>query len=709
MAAARGKGKGKKASASGAASASRKTAGKSTTMATGTNHELEQQLINLRRRVAELTRECQIDDDLRERVEASVSANLAEAVGQYGFALSGSTSADHAACFRVVSLWFASWADPDIHGCMRDSVVRRVPSYKFLPLLYQLTSRFVSTGGAAAGSHTDPTTNAAGAAALEELVVRLGADHPHHCVPQLLALANASAGVDGGATDHVYFANSDAQARVQRADGILDMLSAKSAEAGELIGGMRTLSKAYIMLAMLETDRWHGSAHNGKPIALSESAGGGGIKGVKPLHTCLPQRLAQKPAVMTLAVAVDRTGAYADVVRVDGFVKTFEVTESGVHRPCIVWCLGSDGRKYRQLVKGKDDTRQDAIMQQVFELVNTLLNSSAEARERALHVRTYRIVPLSSQAGLIEWVERTMVFGGYLVASKTSPGAHERYRPDDLTTSECRKLLRNEPPARLRQAYDKVCTRFRPALRWFFVENFPSPATWYARTLAYTRSVAAASIVGHVLGIGDRHASNILLDTVSAEVVHIDFGICFEMGHCLPTPETVPFRLTRDIVDGMGVAGTEGPFTRCCETTCRVLRANTRALRTILEVTVHDPLYRWVLTPIQAREKQAGRDGDFVESDDEDGGDGAAAAAPYRGGRGGGGAAAAAAAAPAAGATATTAADSAERVLMRIQQKVEGYEDGGLLSVEGQVSFLIRQATDPDNLAKLYVGWQSWL
>lgn len=46
-------------------------------------------------------------------------------------------------------------------------------------------------------------------------------------------------------------------------------------------------------------------------------------------------------------------------------------------------------------------------------------------------------------------------------------------------------------------------------------------------------------------GIGDRHAQNILVDTVTAELVHIDFGIVFEQGKTLTTPETVPFRLTR--------------------------------------------------------------------------------------------------------------------------------------------------------------------
>lgn len=39
-------------------------------------------------------------------------------------------------------------------------------------------------------------------------------------------------------------------------------------------------------------------------------------------------------------------------------------------------------------------------------------------------------------------------------------------------------------------------------------------------------------------------------------------GVAFEQGKILPTPETVPFRLSRDIVDGMGITGVEGVFRR---------------------------------------------------------------------------------------------------------------------------------------------------
>ena len=63
-----------------------------------------------------------------------------------------------------------------------------------------------------------------------------------------------------------------------------------------------------------------------------------------------------------------------------------------------------------------------------------------------------------------------------------------------------------------------------------------------------------------ILGIGDRHLSNILVDLKTAEFVHIDFGIAFDKGKILPTPELIPFRLTRDVIDGFGPLGIEGGF-----------------------------------------------------------------------------------------------------------------------------------------------------
>ena len=54
------------------------------------------------------------------------------------------------------------------------------------------------------------------------------------------------------------------------------------------------------------------------------------------------------------------------------------------------------------------------------------------------------------------------------------------------------------------------------------------------------------SMVGYILGLGDRHPSNILLDRSYGKIIHIDFGDCFESAmRREKSPEKIPFRLTR--------------------------------------------------------------------------------------------------------------------------------------------------------------------
>jgi ataxia telangiectasia mutated family protein len=65
-------------------------------------------------------------------------------------------------------------------------------------------------------------------------------------------------------------------------------------------------------------------------------------------------------------------------------------------------------------------------------------------------------------------------------------------------------------------------------MRHYFIEKHKTPITWFAMRLNYTHSVATTSIVGHILGLGDCHVQNILIDNGSGEVMHIDLGIAFD-------------------------------------------------------------------------------------------------------------------------------------------------------------------------------------
>ena len=123
-----------------------------------------------------------------------------------------------------------------------------------------------------------------------------------------------------------------------------------------------------------------------------------------------------------------------------------------------------------------------------------------------------------------------------------------------------------------------------------------SSEVWLERRTNYTRSLAVMSMVGYLLGLGDRHPSNLMLDRFSGKVMHIDFGDCFEESmHREKFPEKVPFRLTRMLTKAMEVSGIEGNFRSTCERVMNVLRFNKDSVMAMLETFVHDPLINWRL------------------------------------------------------------------------------------------------------------------
>lgn len=310
-------------------------------------------------------------------------------------------------------------------------------------------------------------------------------------------------------------------------------------------------------------------------------------------------------------------------------------------------------------------------MEQVFAAVSELLKLHRTTRQRNLGIRTYKVLPLTSSSGLIEFVPDTIPLHEYLMP------AHERYHPKDLKGSQCRKEISNAQTKSTDTrigVYRKVTERFHPVMRYFFMENFPDPDEWFTKRTAYTRTTAAISMLGHVLGLGDRHGHNILLDSKTGEVVHIDLGVAFEMGRVLPVPELVPFRLTRDIVDGMGITKTEGVFRRCCEFTLDALREETYSIMTILDVLRYDPLYSWSISPVRMAKLQNARTG----ADDEVGNGEDQADVDKR--------------------TANEPSE-ADRSLEVVRKKLSK-----TLSVMATVNDLINQATDERNLAVLYSG-----
>lgn len=135
-----------------------------------------------------------------------------------------------------------------------------------------------------------------------------------------------------------------------------------------------------------------------------------------------------------------------------------------------------------------------------------------------------------------------------------------------------------------------------PIFSEYFRERFTTPHNWYQARCSYIRTTAVMSIVGYILGLGDRHGENILLDVGTGDLVHVDFNCLFNKGEFFDIPEMVPFRLTHNMVNAMGPLGIEGQYRKCCEITLKLLQEQLPTLMSVLKPFVYDPLVGWSRT-----------------------------------------------------------------------------------------------------------------
>lgn len=287
------------------------------------------------------------------------------------------------------------------------------------------------------------------------------------------------------------------------------------------------------------------------------------------------------------------------IVKITSFAPKLNVIASK-QRPRRMALKGSDGRDYQYVLKGHEDMRQDERVMQLFSLVNTLLSVDTKSFKRRLHIQRCPVIPLAPNAGLMGW----------LLDSDTLHVLIREYRDSRkvLLNIEHRLMLQMAPDYENLTLLQKIevfeyaleNTTGQDLYRVLWLKSNTSEH-WLERRATYTRSLAVTSMVGHILGLGDRHPSNLLLERKTGKVVHIDFGDCFEVAmHREKFPEKVPFRLTRMLTHAMEVSGIEGSFRTTCEITMGVLRDNKESLMAVLEAFVYDPLINWRLIQTDA-------------------------------------------------------------------------------------------------------------
>jgi len=329
---------------------------------------------------------------------------------------------------------------------------------------------------------------------------------------------------------------------------------------------------------------------------------------------------------------------------------------SSKQKPKKISIESSDGKTYNFLFKAQDDLRKDFRMMEFNGVLNRLFKRDEVTRNKRLYIRVFSVIPLSSEAGLVEWVENTNVLR-HIIDGEVSKFYDVNIQK--FIQERCSAALRSQDT---RAIYEAVLKNYKPVFYNYFLNHFLEPNKWFQSRLNFVRTAAVWSIIGYVVGLGDRHSENILIDTTNGDTIHVDLAMLFEQAKMLKIPERVPFRLTRNMIDAMGATGVEGVFRLSCEATVEVLRKNKETLMNVLDTFKHDPLIDWKKIEAKHQEKKLQEEDPNIS-------------------------------------------------MRKVKDKLEGLVGSNPLplSIQGQVDHLINEATNVENLVAMYVWWMPFL
>ncbi|RCN30291.1 hypothetical protein ANCCAN_23931 [Ancylostoma caninum] len=195
------------------------------------------------------------------------------------------------------------------------------------------------------------------------------------------------------------------------------------------------------------------------------------------------------PVIRSLCMPGDYSG---DELIKWGPMERICIQADGLSAPKVLRTKGSDGKLYKLIWKN-EDVRQDCLVEQLFSIVNSILNDD----EDAAFLRTYKVVPLDSKCGIIEFCQGTTSLKQLLCGLDLQGGLHAEEEPQDEKAIKMRNVLKDAAKSPGNQAsvmFQEACARFQPVFRHFFYRNYTTVREWTKMINNYRRSLAQWSI-----------------------------------------------------------------------------------------------------------------------------------------------------------------------------------------------------------------------
>ncbi|XP_032407093.1 DNA-dependent protein kinase catalytic subunit [Xiphophorus hellerii] len=292
--------------------------------------------------------------------------------------------------------------------------------------------------------------------------------------------------------------------------------------------------------------------------------------------------------------------------KITGFDERVKVMSS-IRRPKRLIIRGDDERDHPFLVKGGEDLRQDQRIEQLFAVMNIVLSHDTSCTRRGLQLRTYQVIPITTRIGLIEWMENTCTLKEFLENTMTGDeqqkvqrcaeiyhkwlstfgdapsislyGLSYRKAKRDNAVGNFLKVLQHVPSDLLKRAFLKMCN---------------GPEAFLSLRSHFITSHALLCVSHWVLGIGDRHRSNFMINMETGGMIGIDFGHAFGSAtQFLAVPELMPFRLTQQFVNLIQPLKESGLIQSTMVHSLRAFRAEPDLLLNTMDVFVKEPSLDW--------------------------------------------------------------------------------------------------------------------
>ncbi|CAM5116256.1 unnamed protein product [Natator depressus] len=296
--------------------------------------------------------------------------------------------------------------------------------------------------------------------------------------------------------------------------------------------------------------------------------------------------------------------------KISGFDERIKVMAS-IRKPKRINIRGSDEREHPFLVKGGEDLRQDQRIEQLFDVMNIILSQDAACSQRNMQIKTYKVIPMTTRLGLIEWLENTCTLKNFLMESMSEEEKdyyHSRKGPCIMYSDWLSKMAGKEKGiARYKTMYSRAnrtetVLSFRnretsvpgDLLRRAFVKMSTAPEAFLSLRSHFASSHALMCISHWILGIGDRHLSNFMINMETGGMVGIDFGHAFGSAtQFLQVPELMPFRLTRQFTNLMLPMKESGLIYSVMVHSLRAYRTDPDLLISTMDVFVKEPSLDW--------------------------------------------------------------------------------------------------------------------